>query len=210
MQKKSKTFFWLLVFCIGIGGGAYAYKDKLLGGQEKNVNIEVTHPVVNGEMEKLELYKPRKTMPPMVFMADLQRTSSLQNLKGEWTLVNMWASWCAPCLTELPSLQKLNDMFAGQGFRVIAISLDTASSPSDIDTIVSSRRLGNIARNWDHTGELFKLVTNNGAVPISFIVDPEGKVFGQMNGDADWASPDAVAFVNSLLGRIKAEGAARF
>lgn len=210
MQKKSKTFFWLLVFCIGLGGGAYAYKTKLVGGQKINVNVEVTHPVISGEMEKLKLYKPRKTMPPLLFMAGLQRTSSLQGFKGEWTLVNMWASWCPPCLTELPSLQRLNDMFAGQGFRVVAISLDTASSPGDIDTIVASRRLGSIARNWDHTGEIFKLVTNNGAIPISFIVDPEGKVFAQLNGEADWASPEAIAFVNSLLGRTKSEGASRF
>lgn len=204
MQKKSNTLLWLiLVGALAIGGGYY-YKINNQSDGNFNLSSEVPNAVLKGKMSEIKIYEPRKNMPSGIFLQDLSKSASLQNIKGQWTLVNLWASWCPPCLAELPSLQKLNDTFSGQGFRVIAISLDAVDTPVDIDRIVNARKLGSIARNWDHTGELFKLISSSGeknGLPISFIVDPNGKVYGQLNGEADWATPDAIAFVDSLLGR---------
>lgn len=205
MQNKSNKTLGLVIIAIVVLGGLYAYKTKYaMSNSPLNLSAEVPNPVIQGQMGRLKIYEPRKSMPAGVFLQDLKRTASLQNLKGQWTLVNLWATWCPPCLRELPSLQALNDAFAGQGFRVIAISLDTLNTPDDLDGVITSRRLGSVARNWDHTGELFKLIASvpdSNALPISFIVDPNGKVFAQLNGEADWTSPDVIAFVESLLGR---------
>lgn len=205
MQKNSNGLLWLLLIGVIVFGGAYIYKLKSSGDNRPlDISSEVRNPVLTGQMSRISMYEPRKSMPSGVFLQNLEKTTSMQNLKGQWTLVNLWASWCPPCLRELPGLQRLNDAYAGQGFRVVAISVDTLDSPADLDNIIATRRLGPIARNWDHTGELFKLVSNvsnNGAIPMSFIVDPDGKVFGQLNGEADWATLDGLAFVDSLLGR---------
>ena len=176
----------------------FALRDDNDGVISPVVEVAVLH----GDMAKMELFSPRKTLPQLNYFADLREIADMRDLKGQWTLVNLWASWCAPCVTELPELQKLNDVYEGQGFRVIAISLDSAQDPLEIEAIIAARHLGKIARNWDYNGEIFRGLTD-GVLPISFIIGPQGKVFARYVGPANWASPEGLEFVDSLLASSK-------
>jgi len=96
----------------------------------------------------------------------------------------------------------LNDVYDGQGFRVIAISMDSAQDPLEIEATIVIHRLGKIARNWDYNGEVFRTITD-GSLPISYIISPGGKVFSRFKGPAKWDSPEALQFVDSLLASSK-------
>lgn len=202
MKKNTQKYLWILLanaLLIAVAGGIYVYTLKSAKG---GISPVVDLVALRGDMVKMELFDPRKNLPEVNYIADMRTMADIRDLKGQWTLVNLWASWCAPCLVELPALQKLNDVYDGQGFRVVAISLDTAQDSLEIEGTLATHRLGKIARNWDYNGEAFRTLTD-GVLPISFIVDPEGKVYSRMVGDAKWASPEALAFVDSLLASSK-------
>jgi len=198
MKKVTQKYLWILLanaLLLLVVGGIFAFSTH---GKDGVISPVVDMAVMNGDMMKMELFAPRKNLPEVHYMADMRSDADIRDLKGQWTLVNLWASWCAPCITEMPDLQRLNDVYEGQGFRVIAISLDTAEDALEIQGTIAMHKFGKIANNWDYNGEVFRNLTN-GSLPMSFIVDPDGKVFSRYIGEAKWASPEALAFVDSLL-----------
>jgi len=199
MKKSSKNYIWILVANgLLIATVAIVFHLKATTAVFSADAGEAIVPVLQGDMARMEIFNPRKSLPPFVYLKDLESEAAVHDLKGQWTLLNLWATWCAPCLTELPSLQKLHDAYSDDGFQVVAISLDIVQDPIEIQAAVKSYKLGDIALNWDSQGEIFRTLPQGG-IPISYILDPEGNVFAQFKGDTDWSSPDAHAFVDSLL-----------
>lgn len=157
-------------------------------------------PVLQGKFAEVKLLPDPKPLPQAHYLKDLKDKAFLPDLAGQWTIVNLWATWCAPCVLELPSLQKLSENYAGRGLRVIAISLDDAPNAGELEAGIAQAGLKDvaIARNWDDKGEVSDGLWPKG-LPSTYIVDPQGRVVASFLGDADWVSADALALVESLL-----------
>lgn len=123
-----------------------------------------------------------------------------QDFKGEYLLVNFWATWCAPCVIELPSLDTLQKKFSGEGLNIISVSLDTMRSQSQIKKFLYNRNIGEFAAYLDASGEVKKKIRMRG-IPTSYLLDPDGNVLYMFEGDANWSSPEAISFFNLLLGQ---------
>jgi thiol-disulfide isomerase/thioredoxin len=139
-------------------------------------------------------------MPDASFLGPDGAVQNWQNFDGSYLLVNFWATWCAPCVVELPSLDRLRKKFAGQGLEVIAISLDQRLSHDEINRFLTNRGISNFAAYWDQAGEIQGKITING-IPTSYLLDPEGNILNIFEGDADWSSPESVRFFNEVIGR---------
>ena len=141
---------------------------------------------------------PTPTRLPPITLKDLREQSrSLTDWPNRTLLINFWATWCAPCRKELPALDALNRDLGGDRFRVVTIATGRNTLPA-------------ITRLFDETGvESLPLLLdpkqglahNMGVMglPVSVILDPEGREIARMTGDADWNGASARAIVAALL-----------
>lgn len=121
---------------------------------------------------------------------------TLADYRGKVILVNAWATWCPPCVVEMPSLDELERLRGGDDFAVVPISLD--------------RTMDEIADFYDRT-ELTDLpIIHDGnfsinarlelpGLPTSIFYDRNGREIARLPGEADWASEEALALVDYLL-----------
>ena len=114
--------------------------------------------------------------------------------------MNFWATWCAPCEREMPSLGALQTARGGDRFEVIAISVD-----SEADKAYAAQRLGELGASnitfHSATPEQYEIVYDSGVqgFPTTILYDAGGKEIARLAGDADWSSLEAVNFVDALL-----------
>lgn len=118
--------------------------------------------------------------------------------KGEYLLVNFWATWCAPCVVELPSLDSLSEQFEGKGLNVIGISLDTMRPHDDVKLFLENRNIGEFAAYFDKNREIQNKIFMRG-IPTSILLDRDGNILHIFEGDARWNAPSSIEFFEKLL-----------
>ncbi len=146
------------------------------------------------------------TRAPEFVARDLDgRPVALSDLRGEVVLLNVWATWCPPCVEEMPSMQRLYERLGPQGLRVVAVSIDAA--PGQRDPV--GRAGGNVAAFAEHYGLSFDIwldpageiqrVYRTTGVPESFLIDRDGFIIKKVIGATDWDSEANVALIRRLL-----------
>ena len=120
---------------------------------------------------------------------------SLADFGGVPTLVNLWASWCAPCVKELPTLQKLEEAQAQDGrLGVIAVSQDMAPKAS-VDAFLASKKISRFAAFHDPAMALSSALGAQG-LPTSILFDADGREVWRYVGDLDWTSTEAAKLIS--------------
>jgi thiol-disulfide isomerase/thioredoxin len=122
-------------------------------------------------------------------------------LKGKVVLLNFWATWCAPCVTELPTLDRLQGALGGDKFEVVAVSVDLKGIEK-VGPFWKEKGYKHLQIRLDQRGTMMKAFRTRG-LPTTFLVDHEGNVVGYLEGHADWASPEAKALVRYYVGRAR-------
>ncbi len=109
----------------------------------------------------------------------------MADLKGQVTLVNLWATWCEPCRHEMPVLAKLQCKHADAGFRIVAISVDRDRTPDELREFSERRDLPFAV--WHDPKDLTSAAFGVGALPASFLFDSDGRLVwrraGAVKGD---------------------------
>jgi thiol-disulfide isomerase/thioredoxin len=136
---------------------------------------------------------------PQVSFSDLSgKTVGLANFDGKVVLINLWATWCAPCRREMPSLERLQTRF-GDKIAVLAISEDFGGNKL-VAPFVAKLGLSAIKIYLDPKSAVGKAFRVDG-LPTSFVIDPQGRVRGRVEGEADWNAPKMLAAIEPLLSR---------
>lgn len=125
--------------------------------------------------------------------------TSIGNMKGKTLLVNLWASWCAPCREEMPALDKLQTEQGADDFEVVAINIDTgdAAKPTAFLNEIGVQKLGFYR---DASLSVFNDLKRRGlafGLPVTLLIDETGCQIASMNGPADWAGQDAVKLIST-------------
>ncbi len=128
----------------------------------------------------------------------------LADLKGRVVLLNFWATWCAPCVREMPSLDRLQAALGERGLSVVAVSIDRKGAQV-IRPFAKRLGLAHLKLFHDPKGALFRAFGVTG-LPASFVIDRQGGIAGAYAGPAEWDGPEARALIEYYLGRP--EGAA--
>lgn len=119
---------------------------------------------------------------------------SIAKFRGVPVLVNLWASWCAPCVKELPTLQKLKEARAGDGqLDVIAVSQDMGPQGS-VDAFLAEKKIGRFAAFHDKEMALSSALGVQ-IMPTTILYDAAGKEVWRFIGDQDWTSAEAKAIL---------------
>lgn len=125
------------------------------------------------------------------------REVRVTDFKGKILLVNVWATWCAPCVKEIPSLKRLVEKFSGQ-LVVLAVSHDR--DREDIDSFVKA--FGGLPKDfiivWDQDRITAKLLGTD-ALPETYILTPQQKLLRKVAGETQWDDPMAVKFFEDIF-----------
>ena len=123
---------------------------------------------------------------------------SLSDYKGHVVLVNIWATWCPPCIDEMPSMEALYKIFKGENFEILAISFD-AMGTNAVAPFMKKHSLSFPAL-LDPAGTI-KTVYQTTGVPESFIINKQGILVEKIIGPRNWAAPEVVRYFRDLIGR---------
>lgn len=152
---------------------------------------------VSAQAETLErrfvAITPPRPAPQFVFQDDQGQPLTLQDLRGHYVLLNIWATWCGPCVREMPSLDRLQAHFDPQNFQVIALAEDH-DAVTTVRAFYARHRLKHLPIYVDTTGQVPSVFRVSG-LPTTVLIDPQGRVVGRVEGSTDWSTPDALAFL---------------
>ena len=140
---------------------------------------------------------PLVPAPSAAFQTLHGEAVTLADFKGQVLLVNFWATWCAPCVEEMPSLERLHQALAAEGFAVLAISQDRGGA-SVVAPFLERLDLQQLPIYLDSKGVLARAVALKG-LPTSFLIDREGRVLAGLVCPAQWDSPEAMDFIRHYL-----------
>jgi thiol-disulfide isomerase/thioredoxin len=157
-------------------------------------------PAFAGEMRQFTLIKPLRPAPAETFTAPDGAPVDLTHFRGKVVLVNFWATWCAPCLREMPALDRLQAAEGGDRFQVVTISVDRQG----LDAVTPFlKRLGirHLSAYLDSRSKLMHAFGARG-LPTSYLIDADGTLIGYLEGPAEWDSPEAKALIAHYTDRL--------
>ena len=139
-----------------------------------------------------------KTLPaPNFTLKSLSgKEVSLLQKRGNYVLVNFWATWCGPCKVEMPSLETLHQRFKTKNFSLLAISNDMFGARI-VEPFIKAHSLSFtvLLDQQLQVSNKFGVIS----LPTTFMIDPEGNIIGELRGAEDWASPDNILYFENLL-----------
>jgi thiol-disulfide isomerase/thioredoxin len=151
--------------------------------------------LLTGTLGRFTLAKEPKALADLAFTDAEDKPLMLADYRGKTVLVNFWATWCAPCVKEMPSLDKLQAEMGKDKFVVLPLSLDGPSKPK-VAPFYADRKLANLGIYFDK-GKKVMSALGISVLPTSVLVDPEGREIGRLEGEADWDKPEALALMKA-------------
>ena len=182
---------------------AVLYTALALGANAALADTSALEAMRAGDMKKLNFHSEPEAVSGAPFATPGGEERRLAEYQGKYVLLNFWATWCAPCRKEMPALNALQKEFGGDAFEVVTLATGR-NSLEGINRFFEEEGIDALPVLLDPK----QLVAREMAVlglPITVIIDPEGREIARLRGDADWYSDDARALIGAMLGR-PAEG----
>ena len=129
-------------------------------------------------------------------LEDLQGTTkSLSSYRGKVVFLNFWATWCGPCRSEMPSMQRLYDVLKDEGFEIVAVNLQ--ESAHQVKRFLDEEKLTfPVLLDKDgYTGSVY----GARSIPTTYLIDREGKIFARAIGAREWDSPEIMSVFRDIL-----------
>lgn len=124
---------------------------------------------------------------------------SLADFRGKIVLLNIWATWCAPCIKEIPALDNVAAVLNGADFAVVAVSVDRKGIDA-VRKVFTERNVQRLPIYIDRSGEALRAVRAIG-LPISLLIDREGRELGRAVGPAQWDDAATISFFRDVVSR---------
>ena len=158
-------------------------------------------PALTGDVAAMLIRAEPENLSSLAFNNDAGEPITLADTGARLRLINLWATWCAPCREEMPWLETLQDERGGDDFQVVAISVDGGSDEKP-RAFLDEIEVDGLTFYHDPTIGVFNELRRQGlalGLPVTLLVDGDGCVIANMNGPAHWSSPDAFALIDAAL-----------
>ena len=194
MKLTPAHFIWPL---LALGAGAVLYiaaSAMFKPGEARYANFAA------GEMAQFRFAEAALAAPTTPLLNEDGAATRLADFEGEIILVNYWATWCAPCLSELPSLNRLQTDLAAAPFKVLAVSIDTDPLEQSV-AFLNSKKVAAEKLTFLHDPRMahFTSARVANAVPASILYDRQGRELGRIYGDVAWDSPEAKRIIEAAV-----------
>jgi len=195
---------------LAVAAGLYA----VLGGSGKPENLASASScsisselrakldqAAHGEVAAFRVVDEPTPLPELKFNDKDGVEKTMADWAGRTVLINLWATWCAPCRREMPALDALEAQLGGENFQVMPISLDLGKDDKP-KQFYQKIGLKNLPFFHDATLETLNKLKKQGlayGLPATLLVDTNGCILGNLNGPAEWASEDALTLIKASL-----------
>ena len=153
-------------------------------------------------MDKLSIFAEPVDLPDVAVEDDTGNSVEWDAFKGQALVVNLWATWCAPCIVEMPTLVALHERLGSEAFSVIALSQDRAGTRV-AKPFLETNGWESLPLYIDPKGQFAKAASIRG-LPTTLVISPEGQEIARLEGHADWNSEEAYIILEGLLGSAAA------
>lgn len=159
--------------------------------------------VVAGEVPKsvgpqgFLIWESPRNLPELAFEDKDGRPLTLADFKGQAILLNIWATWCAPCREEMPTLDSLQAQLGGEHFEVVALSVDHAGIRV-VEKFYQETDVQHL-RKYIDTSTLATSALGIEGVPTTLLIDHDGREIGRLVGAAEWDSPAMVDLMTRAI-----------
>lgn len=184
-------------------GNAGAQKTALASCTAAAQTVSRLKPLVKGEIAALQISEKPALVRALNFQNVKGEPITLASLRGKVILLNLWATWCAPCRKEMPALDTLQKELGGSDFEVVSVNIDTRNleKPKDFLKEIGVKTLAYYA---DPSAKIFqdlKAVGRAFGMPTTLLIDSHGCELAYLAGPAEWSSPEALALVRAAIAR---------
>ena len=203
-MKGSKTAGMAIAGALAIGmivgaGLLYANRDAFFKAAtpEPAAKSELAR-FATGSLTRLETPADTPLAPAYAFKARDGAEVRFADFRGKVVVVNLWAMWCAPCRTEMPTLARLDEAYPDDQLTVLPINVDATE-----DGLADARSFIDVHEPLPLYSDMkFQLpfeLPGEGKMPQTVLLDRQGRIRASFSGEADWASPEARALIDALL-----------
>jgi len=158
----------------------------------------ITRDLATGALAAFLVRDERKPVADIAFQDGAGKPVKISDWKGRVVLVNLWATWCAPCRKEMPDLAKLQQEMGSGDFEVVAISVDLKGAEASA-AFLKETGAEALKLYVDPSMAVLNQLQALG-LPATVLLDRQGREIGRLLGPADWASPEAKALITAALG----------
>lgn len=151
----------------------------------------------DGDMRKLVLHDDARPLPDVALVDTGDVEHRLSDLAGRIVVLNFWATWCAPCRHEMPSLDRLQAALGGDDLAVVPVATGRNPVPA-IQRFYNEAGIANLPVLRDPGSTLARQMGVLG-LPVTVILNREGQEVARLTGDAEWDSESAVAILTALV-----------
>ena len=141
----------------------------------------------------LEQHKAAKPLPTLEYVDSEGKTHKLA-AKSRLTILHLWATWCAPCLDEIPVLDAVATAYKDKGVSVLALSLD-GKNTDKVQDFYTKHNIKTLPSYFDYQMKVFRSLKLKG-LPASIFIDENGKEIARIDGPADWKSAEVKKLLN--------------
>ncbi len=177
---------------------AVLYTALALGANSALADTPALEALRDGSMKKLQFHAEPQAVSAAVFTEPDGTERTLADWHGKHILLNFWATWCAPCRKEMPALDALQQEFGGDAFEVVTLATGR-NKLAGINRFFEEEEITVLPILLDPKQAVAREMAVLG-LPITVIIDPEGREIARLRGDADWHSDSARAIVAALIG----------
>jgi thiol-disulfide isomerase/thioredoxin len=152
---------------------------------------------ITGEIQHFRLLGNPRPVPDLPFADGKGRPVRFADFRGKVVLLNLWATWCAPCRREMPALDKLQAALGGPGFQVVALSVDRFGDKL-VPPYYRAVGLAHLGIYLDPKGTV-QWALGVAGLPTSVLIDGRGREVGRLEGPAEWMAPEARALIRHFM-----------
>ncbi len=155
------------------------------------------HGLAQGSLSEFVFRKDPEPVPAVTFLDPEGEEVGFDAFPGKVLLVNLWATWCAPCVAEMPTLDELQAKLGSDRFEVVTISVDRVSQ-EESEAFFERIGIKHLKLYRDPTTRIGVDLSAFG-LPTTILIDADGVDVGRITGPAEWNSPEAIALVKHFL-----------
>ena len=168
-------------------------------GPNRAARATAEPPAFNGSARPFVFLKEPRAVQIGPFADAEGKPVTLERYRGKVLLVNFWATWCAPCIHEMPTLDRLQAALGGPGFAVLTVSLDRKGMAA-VGPFWEEQGYKHLPILLDSRWKTARRLGVSG-LPATFLLDRKGRIVGYLIGPAEWDSPEAKAFLRFHIAR---------
>ena len=193
-EQRASTGQMVVLAVIGIAllSAAASYILVTSKAEAKACHIE------DGVLRNFQMQHEGLAAPDTAYFDSAGNEHRLTDLTGSGIVLNFWATWCAPCVREMPQLDRLKKLVAANDIHVLAISQDRQGALV-VKKFYATNKLDGLKILVDKGSRLIRSLKGRG-LPTTVLFNKKGREVGRVTGMADWDSPEVVAFIRRCLG----------